>query len=203
MYQYGKRIFDLTVSAVLLVAASPVLLATAVVIKATSPGPVLYKGVRVGLDGRKFCILKFRTMVVGAEAAGTTTSLNDPRVTRFGAVLRRKKLDELPQLVNVLRGQMSLVGPRPEVEEHTGAYSDEELAILSVLPGITDYSSVHFSRLDRVLGADNAHEVYLSLIRAEKNALRLQYVREQSFVVDLRILCLTILTLVRPASVRI
>lgn len=135
-----------------------------------------------------FRMLKFRTMVLDAERAGTTTSIGDPRITSIGRVLRRTKLDELPQLVNVLTGEMSLVGPRPEVKEHTDAYDEEEQAILTVPPGITDFSSIHFASLDKILGAENPHAVYVTRIRAQKNKLRLKYVRERSFLVDLRIL---------------
>lgn len=192
MFDFGVAIFGLAV-------ASPVLLAIATAIKLTSRGPVLYAGVRVGRDNRRFRILKFRTMVVDAEASGTTTALGDPRITRIGRALRRYKLDELPQLVNVLRGEMSVVGPRPEVQEHADAYTPEERAILSVTPGITDYSSIHFVSLDEALGSDNPHDVFVTRFRAEKNRLRLDYVRRRSFVEDLRIVGLTISAIGRKA----
>jgi lipopolysaccharide/colanic/teichoic acid biosynthesis glycosyltransferase len=202
-YDRTKRVFDLVVATTLLVATSPILLVIAVAVRLTSRGPVLYRGERVGRHGETFHILKFRTMSADAERHGTTTSLNDWRITPVGRWLRRSKLDELPQLVNVIRGEMSLVGPRPEVEEHTSEYTEEEQLILSVLPGITDLSSIRFARLDLALGAENAHQVYLDRIRGEKNALRLKYVRERSFSLDLRILWMTAVAIVRPERARV
>src|SRR5688572_473572 len=123
MYEVAKRCFDLLVAGTALLALLPLMLAIAASVSLTSPGPAIYRGRRIGRYGRPFDIYKFRTMVTGAEQQGTTTSKNDPRVTTLGRVLRRYKLDELPQLVNVLAGDMSFVGPRPEVEEHTREYS--------------------------------------------------------------------------------
>jgi len=130
-------------------------------------------------------------MRVGSEALGTTTRIGDERITPVGAFLRRYKLDELPQLWNVMIGEMSVVGPRPEVEEHTSVYTAEERAILDVRPGITDYSSIRFVSLDEVLGPDNPHQVYVTRVRGEKNQLRLAYVRNQSFSEDLKIVLKT------------
>ena len=194
----AKRLFDLTVAALGLLVMSPLLAGIAVAIASGSPGPVFYRGWRTGLHGQPFRIFKFRTMVVGAEAQGTTTVLHDTRVTPLGQWLRRWKLDELPQLINVVRGDMSLVGPRPEVEEHTSAYTVEERQILSVRPGITDLASIRFVRLAEELGTDDPHATYLNRVRAEKNALRLQYVRERTFLGDVRILCLTLWAIVAP-----
>lgn len=196
-YEEVKRLFDVVVASAALAVLAPLLACIALAIAATSPGPVLYRGVRTGRCGRPFRILKFRTMVTDAERSGTTTVLDDPRITSIGRLLRAGKLDELPQLWNVLRGEMSLVGPRPEVAEHTDAYDEEEQAILAVVPGITDYSSIHFASLDKVLGTENPHEVYVTRVRAEKNRLRLRYVRERSFRVDLRILAGTARVVVR------
>jgi lipopolysaccharide/colanic/teichoic acid biosynthesis glycosyltransferase len=188
---------DVTVAAAGLVILSPLLATIAVAIKLTSRGPVFYLGERVGRHGRSFKIYKFRTMVPNADRLGTTTAMADPRITRIGEPLRRYKLDELPQMINVLRGEMSLVGPRPEVKEHTSAYTEEERAILDVPPGITDYSSLQFFHLDQALGAEDAHAVFVHRIRAVKNQLRLQYVRNRSFRVDLHILWLTALRMLR------
>jgi lipopolysaccharide/colanic/teichoic acid biosynthesis glycosyltransferase len=127
-----------------------------------------------------------------AERMGTTTALGDPRITRVGRFLRRYKLDELPQLFNVLAGEMSLVGPRPEVEEHTREYAGDELEILAVRPGITDYSSIRFVALDEVLGSEDPHTLFVTRYRAEKNRLRVEYVRNRSFGEDLRIIFLTL-----------
>lgn len=201
-YRLRKRAFDLAVAGLGIAGLSPVLALVAAAVKLTSPGPVLYRGTRIGLHGRPFTILKFRTMHVDAERMGTTTRIDDPRITRVGRFLRRYKLDELPQLLNVLRGQMSLVGPRPEVEEHTSAYTVEERAILTVLPGITDYSSIHFASLDEVLGREDPHNVYVSRIRGEKNQLRLRYVRTATFREDLRIIGKTVVAIARKAKRR-
>lgn len=190
-YAFAKRGFDLAVAGAAVLLLSPLLVLIAIAVKTSSPGPVLYRGRRTGLNGQAFAMFKFRTMQADAERFGTTTSLRDPRVTRVGAILRHYKLDELPQFFNVLRGEMSVVGPRPEVSEHTDAYDAQERAILAVRPGITDYSSIHFSNLTEMLGAENAHDVFLTRFRAQKNALRLRYVRERSFWTDLKIIGLT------------
>ena len=197
VYERSKRIFDLSCACLGVVALGPSMLAISALIKITSPGPVLYLGKRTGYQHQPFYIYKFRTMIPGAEALGTTTAQGDPRISKVGRLLRRFKLDELPQLFNVIKGNMSLVGPRPEVEEHTDVYTEEEQAILTVLPGITDYSSIAFFHLDRVLGSENPHEIYVTKIRAVKNQLRLKYVRNRSFTEDLRIIMITILRLLR------
>jgi lipopolysaccharide/colanic/teichoic acid biosynthesis glycosyltransferase len=145
-YPFLKRAFDLASATAGLVLLSPLFLALAVAIKIESRGPVFYRGVRVGRGGRPFRIFKFRSMVADAERRGaSSTNAADPRVTRCGTVIRRFKLDELAQLINVLRGDMSLVGPRPEVQKFVDLYTDEEKAILSVRPGITDWSSIRLT----------------------------------------------------------
>lgn len=198
-YEAAKRIFDLVVALPALVVLSPLLAGLAVAVRATSAGPILYRGERIGRHGRPFRILKFRTMVADADRYGSTTALADARITRPGVVMRRLKLDELPQLWNVVTGEMSLVGPRPEVEEHTREYDAAEQAILTVRPGITDYSSIRFVDLAAELGSENAHEVFVTRVRAEKNRLRLRYVQNQSFTEDLRILLRTLAVLIRKA----
>lgn len=200
-YETAKRAFDVIAAAVAIVSCSPALMIIAVLIKATSRGPILYRGARVGRDGHLFFMYKFRTMNADAERFGTTTSLADPRVTRIGRVLRNCKLDELPQLFNVIAGDMSFVGPRPEVSEHTDAYTDEERAILTVRPGITDFSSIHFVNLTELLGTHNAHDRFVTHYRAQKNALRLRYVRERSFLTDLKIIGLTVRAVLAKAFV--
>jgi lipopolysaccharide/colanic/teichoic acid biosynthesis glycosyltransferase len=194
----AKRMFDITIALVLLLLASPILLFIIIGIRATSRGPVFYRGLRTGQGGRPFYILKFRTMVVDAERrGGGTTALNDPRIFPFGSALRRSKLDELPQLYNVLRGEMSLVGPRPELLAYTDRYTPEEKMILSVRPGITDYSSIQFSALDEIVGERNADQAFEQLVLPEKNRLRLEYVRTRSFWVDITILARTAWCVVR------
>ncbi|QDS99801.1 sugar transferase [Adhaeretor mobilis] len=191
-WQFGKRAFDLFVVLLGLVVVAPVLIAIALLVKATSQGPVFYRGVRTGRHGKSFRIWKFRSMVAdGEQRGGTTTGKNDPRITRVGSFLRKYKLDELPQLFNVLAGEMSFVGPRPEVPEYTEAYTSEEQRILSVRPGITDWSSIEFNDLQQHVGEDDPDRVFREQILSLKNELRLKYVDEQSWGIDLAILAKT------------
>lgn len=200
MYPYLKRTLDFTLAVVSLVALSPLLLAIAVLVRLTSQGPILYRGTRTGRHGKPFKMLKFRSMVVDAEnLGGTTTAKNDRRVTPLGHYLRKYKLDETPQLINVLVGQMSFVGPRPEVAEYTDAYTEDEKRILTVRPGVTDFSSIEFSDLQEWVGADHPDEVFRTKVLPRKIALRLKYVEQRSPLVDLRILLGTAgLLLARP-----
>lgn len=193
-----KRAIDFWVALCGLVIISPIFLLVALAIKLDDGGPVLYRGRRVGYQGRPFFMLKFRTMVVNAEKlGGSSTAENDPRITRVGRVLRKYKLDELPQLINVLKGDMSLVGPRPEVQHYVDMYSDEERAILSVRPGITDWASLWNSDEGAVLAAaEDPERAYLERIRPTKLRLQLHYVRTRSLLTDLRILGLTAATVV-------
>jgi lipopolysaccharide/colanic/teichoic acid biosynthesis glycosyltransferase len=194
---WAKRTFDLCTAILLTIVLAPVMTVICVAILVDSGTPILYRGSRTGHWGKSFKILKFRTMHPDAESmGGTTTGTNDPRVTRIGHILRRYKLDELPQLFNVIKGDMSLVGPRPEVQEYTDLYSDEERLILSVRPGITDYSSLHFIDLAAIVGED-ADDGYRRDVLATKNRLRLKYVRERSFAGDFRIIMSTANALVR------
>ncbi|MFN8570910.1 MAG: sugar transferase [Gemmatimonadaceae bacterium] len=188
-----KRTCDLVAASVGLVLLSPLLLAIAVLVWLDAGRPILYRGVRTGLQGRPFQILKFRTMVVDAEQrGGGSTAKDDPRVTRLGRLLRHHKLDELPQLINVVRGDMSIVGPRPELPQYTALYTDEERAILSVRPGITDIASLEFIRLSDVLGNDDPDLVYETRVRPIKNALRVEYVRTHSLGGDFRLVVRTL-----------
>lgn len=189
-----KRIFDIVCSAGGLILLSPLLLWISWRIKREDSGPVLYRGERVGLHGRIFRIFKFRTMVVNAEKLGhSSTSDNDPRITRSGKFLRKYKLDELPQLINVLKGDMSLVGPRPQVKWAVDLYSEEENAILSVRPGITDYASLIFSNEGELLkGSDNPDQDYLKKIHPIKTKLALKYVQDHSLLEDIKVILKTI-----------
>jgi lipopolysaccharide/colanic/teichoic acid biosynthesis glycosyltransferase len=185
----AKRVFDVLGALFGLIVLSPLLLLIAVGVKLGSRGPVFYRGVRAGRYGRPFKTFKFRTMVPDAERlGGLSTAKNDPRVTRVGRFLRKYKLDELPQLLNVLKGEMSIVGPRPEMPEYTSLYTGEEKLILTVRPGITDYASIEFSNLGEILGDEEPDRVYEEQIRPIKNALRVKYVKEQSFWVDIGII---------------
>ncbi len=198
----AKRLFDIMASLAGLLILSVPLLVMAVLIRKEAGGPVFYRGVRTGRYGRSFRIFKFRTMVVGAERLGaSSTSDDDERVTKIGRFFRKYKLDELPQLINVLKGDMSFVGPRPEVKKFTDLYTDEEKVILSVRPGITDWASIWNSDEGAVLaGAKNPDKAYFELIRPTKLKLQIKYVREQSFCVDLKIIFLTVLAIMSPES---
>jgi len=189
-----KRSFDIVMSLLGLVVCSPLLLIMAVWIKLDSPGPVFYRGVRVGRFGRPFRIFKFRSMVVDAEKIGAaSTSGDDPRVTPSGRFIRKWKLDELSQLFNVLLGDMSLVGPRPEVQKFVDMYTDEERAILDVRPGITDWASIWNADEGTVLaGAADPDEAYQRLIRPTKLSLQLRYVQHHNLWIDLKILTFTV-----------
>jgi lipopolysaccharide/colanic/teichoic acid biosynthesis glycosyltransferase len=201
-YALSKRCIDVLLSVVAIALFSPVFLAVAVLIRLSSPGPILYRGLRAGRKGRTFHILKFRTMVVDAEKkGGASTAADDPRLTRFGRVLRRHKLDELPQFFNVLGGSMSLVGPRPQVLAYTDKYQGEERLILNMRPGITDLASLYFSDMDKVLGSGDVDARYAREIEPVKNALRLRYVKEASLLLDLRILVETAFKFVGVANV--
>lgn len=193
-----KRTFDLILSLAGLILVAPLLAVVALLIKLDSPGPVFYRGVRAGRFGKPFRIFKFRTMVQDAEKLGaSSTPDNDPRVTRVGRFLRIYKLDELPQLLNVIKGEMSLVGPRPQLLWAVKLYSEEERRILSVRPGITDYASLRFANEGELLrGSANPDQDYLEKIHPEKTRLALEYVRDRSFAVDCRILARTLLAVI-------
>ena len=199
----AKRALDLILSAVALVAALPLLALAAVGIRRTSPGPVLYRATRVGLGGRPFTMYKLRTMHVNQHVAGgkiaksAITAKDDPRVFPVGALLRRTKLDELPQLWNVLRGDMSLVGPRPEdprfVEKN---YTAEHLKTLDVRPGLTSPGSVwYYTSAEDGLTSDDPERHYVERVLPLKLALDLVYVREVSWRYDLVLIARTILVL--------
>lgn len=193
-----KRGFDILFTILLLPLVVPLIIALSIAVFLGSRGRIFYRGLRAGQYGRPFRIYKFRTMIPNAEeVGGGTTALNDSRVTRVGRFMRRYKLDELPQVINVLRGEMSWVGPRPELLRYTETYSNAERRILSVKPGITDYSSIEFHNLDERVGAYDADRVYEEEIYPRKNELRLKYVGEQSFYNDMKILLLTLITIIR------
>lgn len=195
----SKRLFDLIFASLGLILISPLFLFLAVAIKLESKGPVFYRGLRVGLHGRLFRIYKFRTMVVDAEKiGGPSTADDDPRLTRLGKFLRKYKLDELPQLINVFKGEMSFVGPRPEVEHYVAMFTGEERAILSVRPGITDWASLWNPDEGVILaGSTDPEKAYMERIRPTKLKFQLKYVREHSFFTDLKIIFQTLITVAR------
>jgi lipopolysaccharide/colanic/teichoic acid biosynthesis glycosyltransferase len=189
-----KRLFDVIASALGLLVFSPLLLAVALWVKRDSPGPVFYRGRRAGRGNVPFGIYKFRSMVMNADKlGGSSTSGEDPRVTRSGRFIRRYKIDELSQLINVLAGDMSLVGPRPEITAYTDKYEGEFLEILQVRPGITDWASIWNADEGGVLaGAKDPDRAYEILIQPTKLRLQLQYVRTRTFLTDLKIILYTL-----------
>ena len=189
-----KRALDFGSSLLGLILISPVLVTLAILIKKEDGGPVFYRGVRVGRIGKPFRIIKFRTMVVNAEKmGGPSTADDDPRITRAGKFIRKFKLDELPQLINVLKGEMSIVGPRPEVQMYVDMFTEEEKAILSVRPGITDWASIWNPDEGAILaGSPDPEKTYMEKIRPEKIRLQLKYVEEKSLWVDLKIILRTL-----------
>jgi len=192
----AKRALDLLISGLGLVLLSPLLLLLALWIKLDSAGPVLHEGQRVGQDGRPFHMYKFRTMVEGAEQRGpAVTYRDDPRITRAGRFLRRTKLDELPQLLNVVKGEMSLVGPRPEDPSYVALYTPEQRQVLSVKPGITGPTQLEYRDEASMLHGESVDEEYVSRIMPGKLKLDLEYVRTCSLMLDLRILWRTVTTL--------
>lgn len=192
--------FDIFFSTVGLVLLGPLLGWIAWRIRGDDGGPVFYRGERVGKDGVPFRIFKFRTMVMNADKiGGPSTPADDPRITRIGRQLRKHKLDELPQLFNVMLGDMSLVGPRPEVKCYTDMFTAEEKAILTVRPGITDWASIWNRDEGSILaGAADPEAAYLELIRPFKLKLQLKYVREHSLTTDFKIIWETIAVLFKP-----
>jgi lipopolysaccharide/colanic/teichoic acid biosynthesis glycosyltransferase len=190
----GKRIFDVVCASIGLALLVPLFAIIAVLIKLDSRGPIFFVQERVGKNRRIFRIFKFRTMVVRAENMGQITVGKDTRITRLGHVLRHFRIDELPQLLNVVLGDMSLVGPRPEVPRYVACYPPEAYAtVLSVLPGITDWASIRFKDENAMLsGASDPERRYVEEILPIKLAYHERYVRERSFVMDLQIILATL-----------
>ena len=199
----AKRVFDLFASSLGLLILAPVFLVIAILIRCDSPGPVLFKQERVGLRGKPFRIFKFRTMHVDAEAMGGQLTVGkDPRITRIGRFLRKGKLDELPQLLNVWRGEMSLVGPRPEVPKYVALYSPEQHKVLQVRPGITDLASIAFrNENDLLQSSDDPEKAYIEEIMPKKLALNLQYIAQGGDLwFDFRIILRTLRCILLPCG---
>ena len=196
-----KRTLDLLLASLALVVLSPALAVVSILIKREDGGPVFYGAQRVGKLGIPFRMFKFRTMVLNADRlGGPSTASDDPRLTRIGRGIRRYKLDEIPQLLNVVRGEMSLVGPRPEVQHYVDMYTSEERLILNVKPGITDWASIQFRNEGEILrGSTDPERDYIEKIRPGKIRLGLEYVRRQSVWIDLGILLQTARALLTPA----
>jgi len=190
-----KRLFDIIFSFLGLVLVLPLLGGVAFLIKLDSKGSVFYRGERVGKNGKLFKVYKFRTMLPNAESlGGPSTSDDDPRLTKMGKFLRKYKLDELPELINVLKGEMSLVGPRPEVLLEVETFDERtKKTILSIKPGLTDFASLWNIQEGEILkGAKDPHKVYREKIKSEKIRLQLEYVKKRSFLTDLKIIFMTL-----------
>jgi len=196
-----KRLFDILLSFTGLVLLAPLFAITAALVRLTSPGPVLFRQERIGMGFRPFTIYKFRTMVEHAPRLGAPlTSGNDPRITGLGRLLRRTKIDELPQLYNVLRGDMSLVGPRPEIRQYVEMFADDYRDILAVRPGITDLASIMYRDESSLLGrARDPQAEYIERILPHKIRLAKEYCRLSSVPYDLILIVRTLVAVVRPA----
>ena len=189
-----KRAMDIVISGCALLVIWPVLLLIALAIKIDDPGPVFYRQVRVGKDGKEFRIFKFRTMVVDADKKGLQITVGrDNRITRVGRLLRKTKLDELAQLINVFVGEMSFVGPRPEVPRYVNLYTPYQRQVLLVRPGITDYASIAYRNENDLLeGAQDPERMYIDVIMPAKIELNMKYLHEISPVADIRLILSTI-----------
>ena len=188
-----KRIFDITLSLLGLILLLPFMLIIAIFIKLDSKGPVFFKQLRVTKNGREFKIFKYRTMRVGSDKYSQITVGKDDRITKIGSFLRKYKLDEIPQLINVLIGDMSLVGPRPEVPKYVALYTEEQREILKVRAGITDYASIEFSNENDLLALEEDPEkAYIEKVMPKKIELNKKYLSEISILTDIRIILLTI-----------
>lgn len=194
----AKRFIDFTLALILIIICTPFYFIITIAIATQDGFPVLYKAPRGGYHNKIFKICKFRSMVKNADKiGGYTTAFHDSRVTKVGAILRKSKFDEIPQLINILKGEMSFVGPRPEVLEYVNRFTGLEKYILEVRPGITDYSSIKFANLDELVGEKNADEFFQKEILGQKNALRVRYVAEISIGTDVKIFFLTVWTVLK------
>ncbi len=190
-----KRIFDIVFSIVGIVILSPFFILFWILIKLESKGDPIFKQLRVGKNNIDFKLYKFRTMFPDSERKGSITiGGRDPRVTRVGYYLRKFKVDELPQLFNVLKGDMSFVGPRPEVRKYVELYSKEQLKVLTIQPGITDYASIKYFNENEILGnSPNPEHDFINIIMPEKLKLNIEYLHDNNFLRDIRIILITVL----------
>lgn len=193
-----KEVFDFIFALLGLILSSPLLIVVSLLIKLDSPGTVFYRGERIGRFGKIFKIFKFRTMIPNAEKTGSIhASSNDPRITKMGKFLRRYKIDELPQLINILKGDMSFVGPRPQVKYYVDLYNEEEKISLNVRPGITDYATICFINQEDIVDEKNVDKSYQEKIEPKKNKLRAEYAKNNSLFIDAKIIFQTILAIVK------
>ena len=188
-----KRLFDIVFSLFSLIFLSPLFLILILWIKSDSKGHVIFKQKRVGKNNSEFKLYKFRTMYPESEKKGLiTVGMKDDRITHAGIFLRKYKLDELPQLVNILKGDMSFVGPRPEVKKYVDLYNSEQIKVLSIKPGLTDYASIEYARENEILESyPDPEKAYIDIVMPAKLTLNLKYIREQSLLTDIKILLKT------------
>lgn len=194
-----KRIFDAVISGIGLILLSPVFILLAILIKCDSSGSVFYKQIRVGYRNSEFNLYKFRSMRIGAEKKGLITiGGRDPRVTSVGYFIRKYKLDELPQLINVFLGDMSLVGPRPEVRKYVDLYTFEQMKVLDVRPGITDMASICYRNENELLEkVKDPEKYYYEVIMQDKLRINLEYIRKASFWFDMKLICQTFIVIIK------
>lgn len=188
-----KRIFDIVASCSVLVLLSPLFIIISIWIALDSKGGIFYRQIRIGKNEKEFQLYKFRSMAVGSDKSGQLTIGEDARITKSGKFIRKTKIDEFPQLLNIIFGDMSIVGPRPEVPKYVALYSDEQKKVLSIRPGLTDYASLEYFDEQSILGqSKDPEKAYISEIMPAKLKLNLRYIDEQSFVTDLKIIFKTI-----------
>lgn len=198
--KYVKRVLDFVFALLMLIVLSPVFLIVSIAIFIDSGAPVFYRAWRGGYKDKPFKIYKFRSMVQDADKiGGGTTALGDSRITKVGNILRKTKLDEFPNLINIVRGEMSFIGPRPELLKYTQQYDGVEKFIFQVRPGITDFSSDFFINLDEVVGSENADDMYEKYVLKNKNALRVKYAAQVSFATDIKIFFKTVFDVLKKA----
>lgn len=195
-----KPVIGFVLALILFLILWPVYLVMALAVAIESGFPVLYSPQRGGYKNKPFRIYKFRSMIKNADKiGGGTTALNDPRITKVGNFIRKTKMDEFPQLFNIMRGNMSFIGPRPELLRYTDQYEGEEKLILEVRPGITDFSSIEFINLDEIVGQGNADEMYEKYVLKKKNQLRIKYAKEVSFMTDVTLFAKTVWRVIEKA----
>lgn len=198
--RFVKRLIDIVLAVFLFILMLPVILIISIAIIIDTGFPVFYRAERGGYNNKTFKIFKFRTMVQNADKiGGGTTALNDSRITKVGNFLRKTKLDEFANLISIIKGDMSFIGPRPELLRYTDAYEGAEKLILKVRPGITDYSSIEFINLDEIVGSENADEYYEKYVLKKKNLLRIKYAATVSFTTDLKLFWSTVWGVIKKA----
>ncbi|HIP36200.1 MAG TPA: sugar transferase [Crocinitomix sp.] len=188
-----KRLFDVVSALIVLILLLPLFIVISLWIIIDSKGGVFYKQERIGKNQKKFGLYKFRSMQTGADKQGQITIGNDNRITKVGHFIRKYKIDELPQLINIIRGDMSVVGPRPEVKKYVDLYTNEQLKVLSVKPGLTDYASIEYFDEQTILGqAEDPNKEYIEVVMPAKLNLNLKYIKEKSLLTDLKIIFKTL-----------